>query len=643
MTGTMKTRSLFCFLLCLAASTLWAQYRSPQVVLKVAEKSGWLGMGKPRYVKIVLTTKNRDSLLTSDNVNGTDYYYFAVRNTGDWKLDDSFVMEKLPQLSLSQNGQPFPIEFRGPVIAEKDSTVILTGFSVKLKLYQPFTFVYKLGESQSTAEMTIAQECWPGYTKITSLLATADAALAEKKYLSAVENYDAVLRDKSLQIFAIFANVKPKRLHVFELRLKEASENCVAALTSPSDDLKQKIAAMNDFRPQFKQIRDNLADASLGIQESDSGVTTLLATGSDMVRKGEFWFDSLNRALDEQNTRWIIAGSSSGKIDYKYKYIIESLAWAFTSVNFQDTSAPALALTLPEAQTARLQKYQLFDSYETFVRIVSNRWKARQPLFPREFFVNLQKDSAQFALPYYSMLKAVSEYFSGNLAAAREEITQVMRLSFDFDLVERMDHLRILINTREKKISPEVLQHMKMGAAAEEKGEKESAISHYKDALVIAEEFAPAAFALGKLLDADNQSYIANNYFKIAITADSLYFSAYKFLFTNNQRQANYKPMVDLLAQAVSRGNDFYAIRFYLGAAYNGVGLYNEAIAQFERALELNPKSIEANIQAGISYLNIKSYPKAREYFNRALAIDPENIGATEQLKGLDELQKSYR
>lgn len=639
----MKTFFLFCILLCLATGTLWAQYRSPQVVLKVAEKSGWLGMGKPRYVKIVLTTKNRDSLLTSDNVNGGDYYYFAVRNTGDWKLDDSFVMEKLPQLSLSQNGQPFPIEFRGPIIAEKDSTAILTGFSVKLKLYQPFAFVYKLGESQSTAEMTIAQECWPGYSKITSLRTAADAALAEKKYLSAVESYDAVLRDKGLQIFPMYASVKPKRLRIFELRLKEASENCFAAVTSPSDDLKQKIAAVNDFRPQFKQIRDNIADASLGIQESDSGVTAMLATGSDMVRKGEFWFDSLNHALDEQNTRWIIAGSSSGKIDYKYKYIITSLAWAFTSVNFQDTIAPVLVLTLPEAQTALLQKYQLFESYETFVRIVNNRWKARQPLFPREFFVNLQKDSAQFALPYYSMLKAVSEYLSGNLIAAREEITQVMRLSFDFDLVERMDHLRILINTREKKISPEVLQHMKMGAVAEEKGEKESAISHYKDALVIAEEFAPAAFALGKLLDADNQSYIANNYFKIAITADSLYFSAYKFLFTNNQRQANYKPMVDLLAQAVSRGNDFFAIRFYLGAAYNGVGLYNEAIAQFERALELNPKSIEANIQAGISYLNIKSYPKAREYFNRALAIDPENIGATEQLKGLDELQKSFR
>lgn len=639
----MKTRSVFCTILCLISTVLWAQYRSPQVILKVAEKSGFLGMGAQRYVKIVLTTKNLDPLLTADNVNGGDYYYFAVRNTGDWKIDDNFVLEKLPQLSLIQNGQPFPIEFRGPVLNEKDSTVILTGFSRKLKLHQPFTFIFKLGESQSTAEMSIEQECWPGYTRLTSLFAAADNALTEKKYLSAVESYDAILRDRSLEIFPMYGDVRPKRLRVFELRLKEASENCLAAVASSANDLKQKIAAVNDFRPQFKQIRDNLADPSLGIQESDSGMTPMLARGSEMVRRGEFLYDSLNRALDEQSTRWIIAGSSSGKIDYKYKYIIESLAWAITSINFQDTNTQSLNMTLPEAQATRLQKYQLYDSYETFIRIVNNHWKAHQPLFPREFFANLQKDSVQFALPWYSMLKAVNEYYAGNLGAAREEITQVMRYCSDVDLVERVDQLRILITIRERRIPAEVLQHMKAGRIAEERGEKESAIGHYKDAMLIAEEYAPAAFALGKLYDANNESYIANNYFQKAITADSLYFSAYKFLFTNHIKAANYKPMVDLLAQAVSRGNDFYAIRFYLGYAYNGAGLYNDAIAQYERALELNPKSIDANIQAGISYQNLKSYAKAREFFNRALAIDPENATATEQLKGLDELQKAYR
>jgi tetratricopeptide (TPR) repeat protein len=622
---------------------LQAQYRSPQVILKVSEKSGWLGMGAPRYTKIVLTTRNLDSLLTCDNVNSGDYYYFAVRNTGDWKIDESFVKEKLVNLSMLQDGLPYQFEYHGPIMAEKDSTVILMGVSKKLRLHQPFSFVCKLNESTSSADMSIDRECWPGYTKLMSLYAAADNALTEKKYLAAVESYDAILRDRALDIFTAGPEVRAKRLHVFDLRLKEVTENCMAAVSSPSSDLKQKIAAVNDYRPQFKQIRDNLADQSLGIQESDSGVTAMLTLGSQMVRRGDFLYDSLNRALDDQSTRWIIAGSSSAKIDYKYKYIIESLAWAFTSVNFQDSTAQALTLTLPDAQSARLQKYQLLESYETFIRIVNNRWKARQPLFQKEFFANLQRDSLQFTLPYYSMLKAVSEYFAGNLVAAREEITQVMRFCYDVDLVERMDQLRILINIRERHIPVEVLQHMKSGRAAEEKGEKESAISHYKDAMLIAEEFAPAAFALGKLYDANNESYIANNYFQKAIAADSLYFSAYKFLFTNHIKAANYKPMVDLLAQAVSRGNDFYAIRFYLGFAYNGAGLYNDAIAQYERALELNPRSIDANIQAGISYQNLKSYAKAREYFNRALAIDPENVTATDQLKALDELQKAYR
>jgi tetratricopeptide (TPR) repeat protein len=100
--------------------------------------------------------------------------------------------------------------------------------------------------------------------------------------------------------------------------------------------------------------------------------------------------------------------------------------------------------------------------------------------------------------------------------------------------------------------------------------------------------------------------------------------------------------MIDLLTQALARGNDFYDIHYYLGIAYNGAALFDDAIKQYERALELNAKSTDANIQAGIAYQNLKSYVKAREYYTRAIQIDPENQTATENLKRLDELQKKF-
>jgi tetratricopeptide (TPR) repeat protein len=374
----------------------------------------------------------------------------------------------------------------------------------------------------------------------------------------------------------------------------------------------------------------------------DAGVSDLLADGKKAIERVTFVRDSLKRALDDQNTRWIMMGSSSGKIDFKYKYMIETLAFAFTSIDFKDSTKASLAVFLPEDLTARLQKYNLTESYETFLRIVTERWKKKLPLFPPVFFSNLQKDSVQFPLPYYSMLKAVNDFYSKDYVSAKSEILQVMRRCYTYELTERLDQLRILIQTIEKKIPAEVLQHLKDGYAFEERGENEKAIEHYKDAMLIAEDYAPAGFALGKLYDRTGDSYKANNFFQKAIMSVTLYYSAYRFLYINYFKNANFKPMIELLTQALTRGNDFYDIHYYLGIAYNGSAQYDLAIQQYERALELNGKSIDANIQAGISYQNMKAYAKAREYFSRAIAIDPENQTATENMKRLDELQKKF-
>ena len=340
--------------------------------------------------------------------------------------------------------------------------------------------------------------------------------------------------------------------------------------------------------------------------------------------------------------RWISAGSSGGRVDFKYKYIVEALAYAFASVNFADSTAAEMTFTIPEELSGRLKKYNLEESYETFVRIAGERWKNKSALFPPEFLSNLSKDSTQFPLPYYSVLAAVNDFYSSNFSDARKEIFQVMKTSYDHDLTNRMDDLRILIDTREKKIPNEVLVHMRDGQAAEEKGNTDGAAEHYKDAMLIAEDYAPAAFALGKLYDRIGDSYKANNFFQKAVSTDTLYYSAYRFLYTNYFKNSNFKPMIDLLTQALAHGNDFYDIHYYLGIAYNGAALFDDAIKQYERALELNAKSTDANIQAGIAYQNMKSYVKAREYYTKAIQIDPENQTATENLKRLDELEKKF-
>lgn len=621
-----------------AISILLAQ-PAPEIRITMSEKSGFLGMGKAKVASITLSTKNMDAALSSDNVNSAPQYFFVMRDSGGWKMDEDFILDELTKLTITQNGRSYSLEAVSPVAKQGEHYSLHLSATKGLLIHQPFTFSVPLEKRVSSAEMTVPQEFWPGYKKFNALRTQGDAAVAAAKYLDAAQAYEQLVSDKALAIFPAYEGTFQQRYSVYRSYL-DGLRSAFDANLAGTDAIKQKITVTEDLITKFASVSANaVKEASVNAATRDSSVM-MRDEAQMMGDRAVFVRDSLNQAMDEQTIRWIVAGSTAGKVDFKYKYVIETLASAYLSVNFADTSAATLKTVVSEDLTARLQKYSLLGSYETFLRVVNKRWKEKQPMFPEGFLTNLVRDTAQFPLPFYSMLRAVESYYTGDFAAAKNEITQVMRKSYAYDLTERIDQLRILINTMERGVPGEVLQRIKDGGKAEERGDADKAIEQYKDAMLIAEDYAPAAFALGKLYDRNGDSYTANNFFQKAVMADSQYYTAYRFLYINFFKNANFKPMIDLLLQALNYGNDFFDIHYYLGIAYNGSAQYDLAIQQYERALELNGRSIDANIQAGISYQNMKSYTKAREYFRRAIAIDPENQMATDNLKRLDELQK---
>ena len=629
------------FPLFLSSTGAVAQPTPVEVKLKIAERSGLFKMGGPRFIRLTLSTKNSEQTLTPENVNSGNYYYFLLQNEGNWKIDADFLKDNLPPLTLSQDSMKLHPEFAGDIFANGDSMSVLIGFRKTLALNKPFVFEYPIDDAVAKVDVAVPQEYWPGFSKATKYFAAGDKAVQAGSYKEAIANFNTLLGDQTLTIFPLYTEAKAKRLESFEKYFNEGFD-ALAKTMAGGADIKQKIAATAEALDKFQFVVDSLADQSAGTPTTDAAIKPLAEKAQSAVQRSHFSLDSLHKALDGFNIRWIIAGTSVGKIDYKYKYVVEALANAFASVNFADSTSKDLQCTISDELSARLKKYNLTESYETFVRIADERWKKGMALFPPEFLINLSKDTSQFPLPYYSVLKAVNDFFSLNYVQAKQEIFLVMKTSYDHDLTNRMDDLRVLIDSRLKRIPNEVLAHMVDGATAEEKGNTEGAAEHYKDAMLISEDYAPAAFALGKLYDRAGDTYKANNFFQKAVSTDTLYYSAYRFLYINYFKNSNFKPMIDLLTQALVHGNDFYDIHYYLGIAYNGAALYEDAIKQYERALELNDRSVDANIQAGIAYQNMKSYVKARDYYTRAIQIDPENQTATENLKRLDDLQKKF-
>ena len=69
---------------------------------------------------------------------------------------------------------------------------------------------------------------------------------------------------------------------------------------------------------------------------------------------------------------------------------------------------------------------------------------------------------------------------------------------------------------------------------------------------------------------------------------------------------------------------------YYLPAAFGGG--YDLAIADFHKAIELDPKNAEAYLWLGLSLRKQNKDAEAREAFEKSLAIDPNRIWAKTQL-----------
>ena len=201
--------------------------------------------------------------------------------------------------------------------------------------------------------------------------------------------------------------------------------------------------------------------------------------------------------------------------------------------------------------------------------------------------------------------------------------------------------LRVIISNREQHISPDIMKMLDEAEQAERARDIQNAKDKYQQITLIAPNFAYAFFAQGKFYNRIGDPIRANYSFQRAYQIDTLYISAYRESCNLYMRQSNFKEIINVLTDAVSKGNDFWVINYNLGVAFAGDADPARAIQSFERALVLNPRSYRANIQIGLAHQNVKNYQKAREYFNNAIGLDPTKQEAVDFLTKLNELQRT--
>jgi serine/threonine protein kinase/tetratricopeptide (TPR) repeat protein len=92
--------------------------------------------------------------------------------------------------------------------------------------------------------------------------------------------------------------------------------------------------------------------------------------------------------------------------------------------------------------------------------------------------------------------------------------------------------------------------------------------------------------------------------------------------------------------RAIALNPDYAVAHLWYGWTLGLMGLFDEAIAEAKRALELDPLSLNINWLLGVVYLFARQYDRAIEQFRKTLELDP-NFFVVHAFLGLAYIQKS--
>jgi tetratricopeptide (TPR) repeat protein len=614
----------------------------PSVQLLIKEKSGFLGLGGPRVIRLELSTESGLGVPSSDAIQAGRYLYFLVRPAGDWKLSPSFIAEDLTTLAIAQNDRWYPPVWTGDVEADSTTSVLL-GFPKTIRIERPFSFAIHSGDSIRQVEMRVPEAFWPGYRYLTETLKNAETAQAKPDFLAAIAAYEQIILRSDLDIFPRAIESRQKRTDVFAATLGEVKSRMQSLGSGDPATLKQRMTALDGLYPLIAFVSDSLPRPAWGIAPTDPPVKAVLDDARNTRVRLSFLRDSLQTAYDDLTIRWILEGSTTGKNGYLYQAMIETLGAAFASLSPADTASGALNVRLSSEYSDRLVKFNLTESYDTFLRICTERLRRREPLFPPDFLPNLRKDSLAFSLPYYDMLLAIEEYYTGSLSGAREVIRRIVRTCDDPVVVLAFDRFRVFSIMREQWLSPDVSRLLDEADRLELARDTIGATERYRQLTLVAPTLAYGYEALGRFYLRINDVIRAQFALQRAYQLDTLFLSAYGEAAELAFRQNNFKAAVEVLNTALAKGNDCWYVHYSLGRALLADGDAARATVEATRAIALNPRSYTSYVQLGLAYQTAKNYKKAREAYNAAVGIDPTRQEAVDRLSKLNEIQKSAR
>jgi tetratricopeptide (TPR) repeat protein len=159
---------------------------------------------------------------------------------------------------------------------------------------------------------------------------------------------------------------------------------------------------------------------------------------------------------------------------------------------------------------------------------------------------------------------------------------------------------------------------LEQGKAFYRRDNDEKALEAFKKALSLDPDLAEAHFRIGLSYDALGEEQQAEESYKKAVTA-------YKKYFANEENEKDPEA------------------HYNLAQTYAGLHLYSEAVREYRQATKLKQDDADIYYDLGLALTRLAQYDEAVAAFEKSLEIDPENYRAEDGLNEAKEGVKRVR
>lgn len=609
---------------------------SQSVTLKVREKTILRG---ERYLTVKFSVEGASENFTDVDVAKGAYYYFVCLPEGDWAIDEEFAKEFTSKVLIQQDGNVYYPEVYD-ILTIGGKVGLMMGFEKKFKIEKPFKINYPISEKVvSSGEMNIPENLWEGYSKFFKTYQDGVKLYSDRNYQRSADVLFSVVADDMAKKFSFYKDAREKCVKSLDnilIELVDKFNSIVSATMEPEDKLKM----YDSLKIQFQDYVNAVLTPKLNVL-ADTLVFAMLSRANSYFEKIENEISAEKYRLDVKNISWL--NTESG-LNFKYRLIIDALAYAFTSESFWDNpDTTKFEFVLPDTLLANLKVFGVEKDYNIFQRVCISNMKNKGTLFDEKFLVNLLNNSSYLPQPYYEIFLAIDNYIRKNYSESKNYIIGALKRLTDYELIRRIEVLRSMIFVKQQNLSAEAVELYREGLRKLSSGDKTSGLDAFRRAILLEPRFPLTNFTIGEIYFQENDLYPAIIYFSKAVSLDSNFVLAYERLFDIYRIQGNWADARTVLETALSGGNDFWIIRILLAQAYNELKLYDKAIEALTKAISYNPLNYEQYVYLGVVYSNVGRFEDAERVLKKAAEINPDRKEAYEELKRVEELKKQKK